>query len=49
MNRTDSAAQDLFNKGANAFTIAARDDVGPRTEDELKDVNFQQGIGPSAD
>jgi hypothetical protein len=48
MNRTDAAAGALFDEGANAFTIAAREDVGPRQEDGLKDVNFQQGTGPAA-
>jgi hypothetical protein len=49
MNRDDPAAESLFRRGGDAFTLAAREDVGPRSEDGLKDVNFQQGIGPSAE
>jgi len=48
MNRGDTAAWDLFNKGAEAFTTAARGDVGPRPEDGLKDVDFSPGLGPPA-
>jgi hypothetical protein len=49
MNHADPAAGDLFNRGVDDFAIAAREDVGPRPEDGLKDVSFRQGIGPSAD
>lgn len=47
-NRGDEGAEDLFNKGVQNFTTAARDDVGPRPEDGLKDVAFPPGLGPPA-
>jgi len=48
MNRDSSEAEDLFYKGADAFTTAAREDVGPRSDDGLKEVDFLKGIGPPA-
>lgn len=49
LNRRDTGTSNLFRKGTEAFTLAARDDVGPRPEDGLKDVDFPPGLGPPAD
>jgi hypothetical protein len=42
------AAQKAIRLGHDHFVIAARADVGPRIEDDLKEVPFHQGAGPSA-
>ena len=40
------AAEKAIRIGQDHFVIAAREDVGPRKEDHLKDVRFRQGGGP---
>ena len=42
------AAYKAINIGYDHFVIAARADVGPRKDDDLKDVPFHQGAGPRA-
>ena len=42
------AAEKAIRIGHDHFVIAAREDVGPRKEDHLKDVRFRQGGGPPA-
>ena len=42
------AAEQAIRGGQDHFVMAAREDVGPRVEDELKDVPFHPGAGPSA-
>jgi hypothetical protein len=42
------AAEKAIRIGQDHFVIAAREDVGPRKEDHLKDVRFRQGGGPPA-
>lgn len=41
-----ASAQELLNQGMDDLANAARDDVGPRPEDGLKDAVFQRGLGP---
>jgi hypothetical protein len=43
------AADKAIRTGQDHFVIAAREDVGPRPEDGLKDVHFQPGAGPPAE
>jgi hypothetical protein len=43
-----AAAEKAIDLGHNHLVIAAREDVGPRKEDGLKDVPFRQGAGPPA-
>jgi hypothetical protein len=46
----DAAEADrLFAEGHDQLVIAARQDVGPRAEDNLPDVAFRQGAGRFAD
>jgi predicted nicotinamide N-methyase len=45
---TIASAQELISQGMDDFANAARDDVGPRPEDALKDAYFPPGLGPSA-
>ena len=40
------AAEKAIQLGRDHFVIAARADVGPREEDDLKEVPFHQGAGP---
>jgi hypothetical protein len=42
------AAEKAIRIGHDHLVVAARADVGPRAEDDLKDVPFHQGAGPSA-
>jgi hypothetical protein len=42
------AAHKAIRAGHDHLVIAARADVGPRNDDQLKDVPFGQGAGPSA-
>lgn len=42
------AAEKAISVGHDHLVIAARADVGPRKEDDLADVPFRQGAGPSA-
>ena len=42
------AAEKAIRIGHDHFVIAAREDVGPRKEDHLKDVPFRKGGGPPA-
>lgn len=45
-----AAAAEAIRLGLDHLVIAARDDVGPRLkEDDLKDVPFRKGAGPSAE
>jgi len=44
-----AAADRAIRTGHDHLVIAARADVGPRPEDDLKDVPFHSGAGPSAD
>jgi hypothetical protein len=41
-----AAAHEAIGIGHDHFVNAARADVGPRTDDDLKDVPFRQGAGP---
>ncbi len=43
-----AAAGKAIQLGLDHLVIAAREDVGPRKEDGLKDVPFRQGAGPPA-
>jgi hypothetical protein len=43
-----AAAEIAIRLGHDHLVIAAREDVGPRKEDGLKDVPFRQGAGPPA-
>jgi hypothetical protein len=43
-----AAAEEAIGLGHDHLVIAAREDVGPRKEDDLKDVPFQRGAGPPA-
>jgi len=43
-----AAAAKALHLGLDHLVIAAREDVGPRKEDGLKDVPFREGAGPSA-
>jgi hypothetical protein len=43
-----ASAQELVSRGMDEFADAARDDVGPRPEDALKDVVYERGLGPPA-
>jgi hypothetical protein len=43
-----AAAYKAIDLGHDHLVIAAREDVGPRKEDGLKDVPFRQGAGPPA-
>jgi hypothetical protein len=42
------AAEKAIRIGHDHFVMAAREDVGPRKEDHLKDVSFRKGGGPPA-
>ncbi|WP_156945006.1 hypothetical protein [Bradyrhizobium sp. Ec3.3] len=41
-------AEKAISLGLDHLVIAAREDVGPKKEDDLKDVPFRQGAGPRA-
>jgi hypothetical protein len=43
-----AAAEEAIRLGHDHFVIAARADVGPRQDDDLPDVPFRPGAGPSA-
>jgi len=44
-----AAAGQAFDRGLDHLVMAAREDVGPKKEDELKEVPFRQGAGPRAE
>ncbi|WP_426566802.1 hypothetical protein ACPPVT_09825 [Angustibacter sp. McL0619] len=43
-----TAASSAIWQGVDRFVDAAREDVGPRADDELRKVDFQRGAGPRA-